>query len=64
MRATLESTGGGVAEQRSMAELVGGTPSGSYLGTTDLIIDSALQRARASRPSDSAHTGSAPEETS
>ena len=49
MRATLQSASGSAAEQRSMAELVDGTPSGSYLGATDLIIDAAL--GRASRPS-------------
>ena len=63
MRVTLESAVGSDAEQRSMAELVGGTPSGSYLGITDLIIDTALQRARTSRPRGPARTGSAPEET-
>lgn len=50
MRATLESAGGTDTEQGSMADLVGGTPSDSYLGATSLIIDAALERARTARP--------------
>jgi 3-carboxy-cis,cis-muconate cycloisomerase len=49
MRATLESASGTDAEQQQMAALVGGTPSASYLGATDRIIDAVLARARSSR---------------
>lgn len=34
------------AEQRKMAELTGREPAPGYLGATDLLIDTALERAR------------------
>ena len=47
MRATLDAAVGVDAEQRSMADLVGGAPAGDYRGATDEIIDATLARARA-----------------
>jgi 3-carboxy-cis,cis-muconate cycloisomerase len=47
MSARLEGSGPVTAEQQSMADLAGGRPSGSYLGATQLIIDTVLARAGA-----------------
>ena len=47
MRATLETAVGIDAEQRSMADLVGGAPSADYRGAADQIVDATLALARA-----------------
>jgi 3-carboxy-cis,cis-muconate cycloisomerase len=44
--ANLAAVDGVLAEQRSMSELTGRAAASSYLGTSDLIVDAALQRAR------------------
>ncbi|WP_375424024.1 lyase family protein [uncultured Friedmanniella sp.] len=45
MRATLEAAGPST-EQQSMAALVGGVPSGPYLGAAAVMVDAVLARAR------------------
>ena len=35
-----------LGEQRVIAELVGKTPSGSYFGVVDALIDESLDRAK------------------
>lgn len=44
--ANLAAAGDLGAEQRTMAELAGRKPNSSYLGTVDLLVDAALDRAR------------------
>jgi 3-carboxy-cis,cis-muconate cycloisomerase len=46
MAATLDGASDAVhAEQRAMAELAGGTPSGDYLGATNAFVEAPLARA-------------------
>ena len=44
--ANLSAASGILAEQQAMVELTGRPTSPSYLGTTDLLVDAALRRAR------------------
>lgn len=46
LAANLAAAGDLLAEQRSIAELIGRTALANYTGATDLLIDATLQRAR------------------